>query len=63
MFPFDPNENIRKPLVFRCYQGGSKRNIEKKRIHQRLEIIKLLLRFVRADTYFLALKSISQLLL
>ena len=24
MFPFDPTENIRKPKVFWCFQGGSK---------------------------------------
>ena len=24
MFPFDPPENIRKPLVFLCFQGDQK---------------------------------------
>ena len=24
MLPFDPSENIRKPLVFKCFQGDQK---------------------------------------
>ena len=32
MFPFDPPENIRKPKVFLCFQGGLKGNIGKKRV-------------------------------
>ena len=32
MFPFDPTENIRKPKVFWCFQGGSKGYTGKKRV-------------------------------
>ena len=30
MFPFDPLENIRKPLVFRCFQGDQKETLGRK---------------------------------
>ena len=30
MFPFDPPENIRKPLVFWCFQGDQKETLERK---------------------------------
>ena len=30
MFPFDPPENIRKPLVFGCFQGDQKGTLERK---------------------------------
>ena len=36
MFLFDPHENIRKPLVFWCFQGDQKeenRNIWKKKVN------------------------------
>ena len=32
MFPFDSPENIRKPLVFWCFQGNQKRTLRRKRI-------------------------------
>ena len=32
MFPFDPPENIRKPLVFWCFQGDQKGTFERKRL-------------------------------
>ena len=30
MFPFDPPENIRKPLVFGCFQGDQKGTLGRK---------------------------------
>ena len=33
MFPFDPPENIRKPLVFWCFQGGQKGTLGSKRLN------------------------------
>ena len=30
MFPFDPPENIRKPLVFWCFQGDQKGTLGRK---------------------------------
>ena len=30
LFPFDPPENIRKPLVFWCFQGDQKGTLERK---------------------------------
>ena len=30
MFPFDPPETIRKPLVFLCFQGDQKRTLASK---------------------------------
>ena len=32
MFPFDLPQNIRKPLVFSCFQGEQKRTLERKRL-------------------------------
>ena len=33
MFSFDPPENIRKPKVFWCFQGGSEGKIGKKMVN------------------------------
>ena len=32
MFPFDPLENIRKPLLFSCFQGDQKRTLGRKEL-------------------------------
>ena len=35
MFPFDPPENIRKPKVFRCFQGDQKGTLGSKGLNFR----------------------------
>ena len=34
MFPIDPPENMRKPLAFLMFSGGSRGNTEKKRVNE-----------------------------
>ena len=38
MFPFDPLENIRKPLVFWCFQGDQKGTLGRKGLRRSISI-------------------------
>ena len=46
MFPFDLSENIRKPLVFLCFQGDQKETLGRKGL-------KVIYSFIKKDQYFL----------